>query len=399
MVDIPQQFQRSESTTTRTTHTVEEPQSSLLSNILAIVGFIILIVVVIWGLVNLAGVSSTWFSSLFGKSENVIEVTAPKSAKSGESFSISWKYKEPTPGTYAFLYQCQGGLQLQTPGPAGGMNGIPCGAAFTIASVNNTVSVTPLLSGNSELDVPVSIIFMPSATSTDSTSSPQASSGKATEQAQGSATVRILPSETPALDSTGSPQAEPTPTPAPTPTPTPAPAPVPAPAPKTPADLSVRITSVTTDGYGNGTAVFDIVNVGGTSSGTYYFTANLPTQSGYTYTSPAQSSLAPGSHIISTLRFSQAASGVFSVSITTPDSNQSNNYASQSLNAPYYNSYNYNYNNYPYQYQAQYSSASYPSQYQYQTYPNSYQYSYPQNYQYPYTYQQYPYTQQYPYAY
>ena len=213
--------------------------------------------------------------------------------------------------------------------------------------------------------------------------------------------MRILPSETPApVEPTPSPA--PAPTPAPTPTPTPAPAPTPA--PKTPADLSVSITSVMTDGYGNGTAVFDITNVGGTSSGTYYFTANLPTQSGYTYTSPAQSSLAPGSHIISTLRFSQAVSGVFTVSITTPDANQSNNYASRSLNAPYYyDSFNYNYNlpaqaGYPYQYQAQYSSASYPSQYQYQTYPNSYQYTYPQNYQYPYTYQQYPYTQQYPYS-
>ena len=177
------------------------------------------------------------------------------------------------------------------------------------------------------------------------------------------------------------------------------PTPTPMPRPATPPDLSVYIISVTPDASGIATVTFSIANNGGTSSGTYYFTANLPTQSGYTYTSPAQSSLAPGSHIISTLRFSQAASGVFSVSITTPDSNQSNNYASQSLNAPYYNSYNYNYNNYPYQYQAQYSSASYPSQYQYQTYPNSYQYSYPQNYQYPYTYQQYPYTQQYPYAY
>ena len=378
MADFPQSAPRTAQAT------YEEPQASLLSNILAIVGFIILIVVVIWGLVNLAGISSTWFSSLFGKSENVIEVTAPESATSGTPFSISWNYKEQTPGTYAFLYQCQGGFQLQTPGPTGGMNGIPCGAAFTIASVDNEVSVTPLLSGASALDVPVSIIFMPRATGT---------------QAQGSATVKIAPAEV----------FTPVPAPALVPTPTPKPESTPkstsSQTPKTPADLSVHVTSVTTDGYGNGSAVFDIANVGGTSSGTYYFTANLPTSSVYTYSSPAQTSLSPGSHIVSTLRFSQAVAGVFTVSITTPDINQSNNYASQSLNVPY-NSYNYNNYNYPYSpyaqgyggtQQAQYSAASYPS-YQYQQYQTympmqTYQYN-----QYPYT-QSYPYSTYYPYAY
>ena len=142
----------------------------------------------------------------------------------------------------------------------------------------------------------------------------------------------------------------------------------------------MRIISVTTDGTGGGVATFDIANVGGTSSGTYYFTAQLPTMSGYTYSSPAQSSLAPSAHVVSTLRFSQAVSGVFSVSITTADANSGNNYASQTMSG----SYNYNQ---PYPYQSQYSSVSYP----YSPYTQGYsgtQYS-----------QQYPYSTYYPYAY
>ena len=391
MADIPQ-------SAPRTPYPAEEPRASLLSNILAIVGFIILIVVVIWGLVHLAGISRTWLSSLFGGGASAIEVSAPERAVSGVPFDVSWKYNEPVEGTYAFLYQCRSGLQFQTPGPSGNMS-IPCGAAFTLASATKEISLTPFLGSDGALDVPVSIVFMPNATSTDSTSSPQAGAGQAAQQAQGSATVTIPPAEAPA----------PAPAPEP-PAPTPSPVPAPPPVARTPADLSVRIVSVTSDGYGNGAAVFDIANVGGSSSGAYHFSASLPTRSGYAYTSPAQSPLAPGSHIVSTLRFSQAVSGVFTVSITTPDANQSNNYASQFLNAPYYN-YNdaYNYlptgqaGNYPYSpygampYQTQYSSAYYPYS-SYGQYPYAYQPYSPQYYGGEY-YQQSPYSAYYPYAY
>lgn len=374
----------------RTPYVPEEPKSSLASNILAIVGFIILIVVVIWGLVNLAGLSRGWLSSLFPGGESVVRVTAPASAVSGTPFTLSWKYDEPTSGTYALLYQCESGMGFQTQGASGPV-GIPCGAAFTVTNTEKRVSLTPYLSGSTEKKVPLSIIFMPSSTST--------SSGQAVTRAQGSATVEILPSVSSTPTPTPAPSAPKTPTPTPTPTPKPA-----APAtPAAPADLSVRIISVSIDGMGNGVATFDITNVGGSSSGTYYFSANLPTQNGYAYNSPAQSSLAPQAHIVSTLRFTQGVNGIFSISITTADTNSVNNYASQSVNAPYvgsYNSYNYVY---PYSYapQMQYSSAYYPYSQgfggaQYQAYGAYPQHQYWQ--QIPY-YQQQPYSTYYPYQY
>ncbi len=377
----------------RTSYVPEEPKPSLASNILAIVGFIILIVVVIWGLVNLAGISRDWFSSLFGGSDAVIEVTAPKSAISGTPFTLSWKYDEPSEGTYAFLYQCESGLAFQTPGVAG-IVGIPCGAAFTIGGEEKRISLMPYVSRNAPLDVPLSIIFMGSATGT---------------QAQGSATVRITPllATTPAPTSSPEPTPEPIPTPTPTPTPSTRPEQA-TPAPKLPTDLSVHIISVTVDASGNGVATFDIANIGRTSSGTYYFSATLPTQSGYIYTSPAQSPLAPQAHVVSTLRFSQGSGGTFSVSITTADSNQSNNAASQTVSAPYYyDSYNYpptgQAGNYPYNYGNMYQY-SYP---QYQMYPHTYQQPYMYQYQSgfapsyggQYYSQQYPYSTYYPYAY
>lgn len=344
----------------RTPYAPEEPKPSFLSNILAIIGFVILIVVVIWGLVHLASLSRGWFSSLFGESNAAITVTAPETATSGTAFDITWRYDEPTEGSYAFLYPCQSGFQLQTPGMGGAMNGIPCGAALALANDVNTLSLTPYLTGSDALAVPLSVIFMPNATGTE---------------AQGSATVTVAPSATPA----------PAPAPAPTPTPTPSyssstysSATSATYSPATPADLAMRIISATVDANGNGTIVFDITNVGGSSSGTYYFTANLPTVSGYAYVSPAQTFMTAGARVRNTLRFTGARSGVATVSITTPDTNAANNHASQVVSGEYYN---YNY------------------EYQYGVYP-AYQYTYPTYQpQYPYTYQPYPYSTYYPYTY
>jgi hypothetical protein len=131
-----------------------------------------------------------------------------------------------------------------------------------------------------------------------------------------------------------------------------------------PADLSVRVVSQYVDQYGNGTVTFDIANIGGTRSSSYYFTAQLPTSNVAPYTSSIQASLAPGSHIADTLHFTQAESGTFTVAVHAYDRNQSNNYASQWVNAPVtYNSYNYNSNN-------SYNSGNYysqPTNYQYQS--------------------------------
>ncbi len=374
-----------------------DERSSLLSNILAIIGFIILIVVVIWGLVHLASISRDWFSSLFGGSSSSIVVNAPATTTSGTPFTISWKYASKDKGTYAFLYQCRSGFQFQTPGTNGTENGVPCGAAFTVAGTDNKLVVTPFLSGNTNLKVPLSIIFMPTATGT---------------QVQGSASTTVVPSTVV------------TPAPAPiviTPAPNPTPAPTPAPAkpakPTTPADLAVTVISLSTDAYGNGVATFDIANRGGSSTGSYYFTAQLPTSAAgsYNYTSPSQVSLASGGHVLNTLRFSQAVSGVFSVSVNGSDSNKSNNYASQNLGAQYLptgqaGNYNYQntYNNSSYNYAPYTYSQTAGYGYQYQTNPTPYTtYQNVPGYGYTNVYNQYPngynsnqyYQTQYPYTY
>ncbi len=307
-----------ETTIKRTEIKPTEPQATLLSNIIAIVGLIVLIVVIIWGLVHLAGLSQSFFSSLFGRPAATLGLTAPASATSRVPFNVSWSYKPTVSGSYAFLYQCASGFQFETSDGNGVSNQIPCGASFTIPATANSIMLTPVLSSKNSMTVPISVVFIPSSTSSS--------------RVQGSTSILVSP----ALSSI---------TPAPT-TPTKTSA---KPRASVPADLSVRIVSLSVDPYGNGTAVFDIQNVGAGSSGTYSFTAQLPTNSNsyggqpyggqtqsYTYASPAQSSLHPGDHIINTLRFTQAQSGgIFSVTVdpsgSVHESNKINNYAYQSL--------------------------------------------------------------------
>ena len=309
------QYMAEETTVVRTTetHTTKtEVKPTWFSNILAIVGLLIVLIIIIWGILHFATLISPWFSSLFNsKTSAALHVKAPANATSGDPLTVSWTYATASKGTYAFLYPCNDSLKFDT------VDGkkIPCGAAYIAGT--SSIAVVPTLSGTTTVvKEPLTVIFLPNTTGT--------------AQAQGSATVAVGPAaQKPVVVKQ-------------TPTYT---------APSGPSDLSVSIISVSADQYGNGTAVFDIVNIGGSESGTYYFTAQLPTRSGYTYSSPAQVSLAPQSHIVSTLRFTQAMSGVFSVSVGAPDANQANNYASATISAPQYydtTNYNYTYNPQPY---------------------------------------------------
>ncbi len=321
--------------------TQEEPRPSVYSSVLAIVGFVILIVIVLWGLFHIISLASPFFTSLFNSRNSAsIQITAPASVTSGESFALRWKYSSAEKGTYAFLYQCNNAFYFEIPRAEGAQNFIPCGTAFTIPTTDNMITVTPILSrGTASTSVPISIIFMPHATTS--------------KQVRGSATIMVLPSVAPIVQ-LPEPVAPIAPI-APIATVKPRIPAVQQPRTLTPADLSVRIMGVNVDSSGMAVVEFDIKNEGGAPSGTYYFQAFLPTQSVYTYNSPLQSSLGSGDHVVSTIRFTQAVAGTVSIvvdpSSMVRESNENNNYASQFVNAPY----NYQYQQpgttyYPYTY-------------------------------------------------
>ena len=78
-------------TTIEKTETHEEGRtSSLLTDILTIIGFAILFIIILWGFVHLVSLIASSLSS--NRSAPTIEVTAPAQATSGQPVTISWTY-------------------------------------------------------------------------------------------------------------------------------------------------------------------------------------------------------------------------------------------------------------------------------------------------------------------
>lgn len=318
-------------TTTEATHEPqqEERKHSLFTDILTIIGFVILFVIIIWGIVHLIELISSSFSS--SKPAPTIQVNAPAQATSGQPVTISWNYTPSAAGSYAFLYECQSGLtfdmQASTTNGTSATSSVPCGVAYSTATQNNSLIVTPILSSTSSISDTLSIVFIPS---------------QAGSQVLGNAAMTVNPAAKPVPVVTR-----------------PAAKPVSSGASSYssssyggsgysttysgPADLAVSIISGNINANGYGTVTFNIANVGGSPSGTYEFSAQLPTAQPYPYTSPIQAPLAPGAHVVSTLNFTDAASGggLFTVSINAADANSADNYASMQISGPYnYNGYN-----------------------------------------------------------
>ena len=306
----------------------QRSESTLLTDILSIIGFAIVFIIIIWGIFHLASLSGSWFSSWFTKPAPALTVNAPTEATSTYPMQISWNYTTTAVGSYAFLYECKNGLQFAAPeGAATSTFGtIPCGVAFMVPTSGNTMVVAPLLSSTSTASTleTISVVFIPKDGSS---------------HVQGNATVTINPAHTAAATTSqtvtvGSSTSKPAQTSTNTGTTQYA----------GPADLQVRITGVSVDPSGNASVSFDIANVGGSTSGSYYFTAQLPTAQYYPYQSPQQAPLAPGAHIANTLNFNEATGGTFSVTVIGGDQDGANNYASTQISAPYNNGYNGGYN-------------------------------------------------------
>jgi hypothetical protein len=322
------------------------PKSGMFSNILAVAGLVVLIAIIVWGLSYVVSFSKSWISSFpsFFRPSSSIKVTAPLGKiPSGEEFPISWRYAPRSAGTYAFLYECQEGVQFKTTILKGLQAVIPCGIGYSMLSDNNSFAAIPFLSGTSSLAVPFSIIFMSNAPIVP---------GETVSQPNGSATVTVIAAETP-VESTGRISA--------TVMTSVAPESVSATEPMQAenhailpvtnnADLSVKILSVGVIDPVSGAIIprrpasandiaavrFLISNEGGIYTGEWHFTANLPTVPATPYTSPVQKSLAPKDSIENTLRFNNAIPNeIFSVTVDPAnkvvESDETNNTASVNI--------------------------------------------------------------------
>lgn len=316
----------------------KEPWFSSISNLLALAGLVIIGIIVLWGLIHLLSLSWGWFSSFFSsvRKDESITLVAPLQVYSKEPFTLTWKYAPKATGNYALLYECDDKVSYSIPVGSSGID-IPCGSAYTLGGATTSISLTPSLTGTSAVSSVMTLIYIPSSTTTVETS------------AQGKTSLTVNPAKTPPKVTTQEPQT------------TKPSNPVVPTSYTAPSDLSVRIVAASVDAYGNATVSFDVANTGGSSSGVYYFTAQLPTTQPYTYTSPAQAPLSAGSHIVSTLNFTLAVPGTFTVALSgNNDINGGNDFATQFINAPV--------NQYQYQNQPIYTPSQQPY---YQPYYNN----------------------------
>jgi hypothetical protein len=313
----------------------ESSGMSLVSNTLAIIGFIILLVIVIWGVFNIVKLSNIahWF-----KSSPALTVTAPAGI-SEQPLTISWKNTSTAAGTYAFVYGCSDSAVLAAP-TTGSPTPIPCGVSLNTGSSTSAVVVPLLKSGSASSTLDFSIVFTPQNGGEKITGGTKLSIAPSSSNTSGSDGIVPVPVSTGGSGSTvtSPPSSHAT---------TPASVKLVNHAASGPADLSVTIIATGYIDPGSGALLmnrppqpgdtvgveFDIANVGGSASGSYTFAAHLPTTAAYTYNSPAQRSLAPGEHVVSTLRFTQLApgGGLFTVSVGVGDANVANNEASVTI--------------------------------------------------------------------
>lgn len=298
----------------------EKAPTSPWTSIIAIVGFIIIIAIALWGAVNAVRLAPSFFGTLASPfSKKSITITAPKEARAGEPITVSWT-KAAGEGTYVFAYECKPGFFFQAARPDATFGPVPCGTPFASPGNETALRMIPTLASPGTVNVPFSISLMQQ---------------NGERLASGTTSIRIMmesgatttpPAVVPPTSGTTTPPAQ---------TGTP--------------DLMTRILSIEpVYGTGISTARFEIKNVGTRPSGAWAFTANLPTFSGYTYRSPSQKSLNPGDGIVFTLRFDNAAGGTFTVKADPANAiselNEANNTASvQFLGGtspqPYYPSY------------------------------------------------------------
>jgi len=338
-----------------------------MKNVFAILGFIILLGIGIWSAIQII----TFVPRLFSTDGTVASDTTPtvvelgnkdvavalstETAQSGEPVRVSFAHSGGNTGTLSFSYACETGFYFQIDD-----NPIACNAPYTLALTDSILEVIPLTS-KASIDATLAITYTNEAgesvrdTKTLTVVNPTGTEGVATTTAATNTTEAetARPTEATNTAATGAGPREPESVIPTTPIKTTAPQTYVVPQISNPygvADLKVEMVAIgdinaygvfepkgIVHPYARAAAKFKVTNVGTKTSGTWYFSATLPTQGGYPFSSAAQPSLTPGSSIEIFMTFDQLLPGAqrFSVQIDPAnyiyESNEYNNVTGQML--------------------------------------------------------------------
>lgn len=313
-------------------------------NIVTIVVFVIIITIGLWGAISAVRLAPRIFSSISNSFAGTpgIELSVPTAeVKSGEVFTLSWKDMPRTSGIYTIVYTCTPDAELQISTDGSSANPLPCGTTFAMTETATSLHLVPILKSGDRATIPISVVYI------DNDGKQQTEGKTSLTVVKGSAVVAATTTA-----STGSPQGTNTPVvikPAPKPI-TPA-----APAPKAVGmpDLTIRpiamgvidprtgmfIQKNVFGSYETVTYKFDVANRGTGRSGSWSFTADLPTNPPKPYQSPMQNPLGPGDHIEFTLNFNAPSSGSVMIHVDTSnavaESNEGNNMLTDYISVVY----------------------------------------------------------------
>ncbi len=137
------------------------------TQILAVIGFITVLLFGLWGTVqvvklipsvlsNLASVTS--FTSIFIPNEKITIDLQNSLISSGNEFKLKWKHKgRPENSSYSFNYACKEGLTFQTEEVDEVFTTLLCDSPFLFNSDDNFITLTPVSNKIRFVDVPVVI--------------------------------------------------------------------------------------------------------------------------------------------------------------------------------------------------------------------------------------------------
>ncbi|MBI3573909.1 hypothetical protein HY090_02565 [Candidatus Kaiserbacteria bacterium] len=325
--------------------------------IFAVLGFVAILGIGIWGSIKIASgvpnalssLASAFVSltSVFVPAGETVTLSAPAAVSSGTPFTLSWTHeKKSVEGSYTFRYDCAEGVYFNSPSVSGSQTTIYCNVPFNFLNSGNSMVLTPVSTNSVPASVTIYVDFTPNGVS------------KATVTGKTALIIDPATAQTPTTNT-------------PTPTqPTYHPVPV-TPGPSTSqtypvsgssaqvsnpngrVDLTARVLEVgvvdkntgaftasstpsrgvtSSSGLYRIAVKFAIENIGTKTSPQFDFAAVLPTLPSYVFNSPMQQELAPGDRIEFTLGFDsvdQSGTSTFTVNVDPSgrinESNKDNN--------------------------------------------------------------------------
>lgn len=282
---------------------------SFVSKILFIIGIIIILILLAWAVINfipmvfssLANVSSSIGKKVTSSSDEITVLANDNDLNTGERFSIYWRFTPKEAGLYSLSYDCINGVNFDIH-VARDTKRLICNLPITLPKDTVNVDLTVYNTNvDSFVDVPIKVHFTSESDITDPSSTGQTvitvrneasvTANNTTNGELSSATItsQSAPEKDTAQTTNTTPQSQTT-TQYVTPTFT------------TPTRPDLAVSNLYA--YPNQSAFqFDVYNIGGQSSGTWYFSYTDPSENNTLQYSPAQVSLAPGQGIRLSLAF------------------------------------------------------------------------------------------------